>query len=77
MVSTGYCVADTVDKSYKEYSRGESLRTVGITTADVFLWQMMASVFIPGFTINRYVIITWVFVAIRHRFVATQEIQLK
>lgn len=52
-MATGYCLADTADKSYKGYTRGESLGKVAITSADVFLWQMLASVFIPGFTINR------------------------
>uniref|UniRef100_A0A1I8NNX7 Mitochondrial fission process protein 1 n=1 Tax=Stomoxys calcitrans TaxID=35570 RepID=A0A1I8NNX7_STOCA len=53
VVSTGYVCADTIDKSYKDYKKGSSLTNVGITASDVFIWQILASVVIPGFTINR------------------------
>lgn len=53
-VATGYVIADTVDKTNRDYKKNTSLRSAGITAADVFIWQMLASVAIPGFTINRY-----------------------
>lgn len=55
MVATGYAVADTIDKSYKDFKQNASVKSAGITAVDVFLWQMLASVTIPGFTINRWV----------------------
>lgn len=44
-VAIGYVLADTNDKSnsFKDYK----------LAGDVLLWQMLASVTIPGFTINR------------------------
>ncbi|XP_061396955.1 mitochondrial fission process protein 1 [Musca vetustissima] len=53
VVSTGYVCADTIDKSYKDYKQGASVKNVAITATDVFIWQILASVVIPGFTINR------------------------
>ncbi|TMW45325.1 hypothetical protein DOY81_009598 [Sarcophaga bullata] len=53
VVATGYAVADTIDKTRKDYNRRASVKSAAITAADVFLWQMLASVSIPGFTINR------------------------
>ncbi|XP_023304008.1 mitochondrial fission process protein 1 [Lucilia cuprina] len=53
VVATGYAVADTVDKTYKDFKQSSSVSSAGITAVDVFLWQMLASVSIPGFTINR------------------------
>ena len=53
VVATGYAVADTIDKTHKDYNQRASVKSAAITAADVFLWQMLASVSIPGFTINR------------------------
>lgn len=53
VVATGYAVADTIDKTLKDYKKRESIKSATITAADVFLWQILASVAIPGFTINR------------------------
>ncbi|KAM7347860.1 mitochondrial fission process protein 1 [Cochliomyia hominivorax] len=53
VVATGYAVADTIDKTSKDYKQNSSIRSAGVTAVDVFLWQMLASVAIPGFTINR------------------------
>jgi len=44
-ISIAYVSADTLDKS-------ENLKKK-LTAADVFIWQMLASVIVPGFTINR------------------------
>ncbi|KAJ8984136.1 hypothetical protein NQ317_017786 [Molorchus minor] len=56
-VATAYVLADTVDKSFKSYklNRNEKhhLKKVCYSTADALIWQMLASVAIPGFTINR------------------------
>ncbi|WKY15993.1 hypothetical protein Q1695_001011 [Nippostrongylus brasiliensis] len=58
VVALGYACADALDKSNKAYkiykNEPEKRRTkVAIAAADTFLWQSLASVAIPGFTINR------------------------
>lgn len=56
LLATAYVCADTVDKSVRERQRGSSTKKIAVVTGDVFTWQMVASVIIPGITINR---ITW------------------
>lgn len=51
-VSFGYVCGDTVDKAYKEYSEGKGLAAAGKMGFDVLLWQSLASVAVPGLTIN-------------------------
>lgn len=53
-MAIGYVCTDTFDKSLREKMAGASSREVGIAAADVFSWQMLASVVIPGLVINRY-----------------------
>ncbi|BFG03017.1 mitochondrial fission process protein 1 [Drosophila madeirensis] len=55
-MAIGYVCTDTFDKSLRLQMAGASNRDVGILAGDVFSWQMMASVIIPGLVINR---ITW------------------
>lgn len=55
-VSICYVLADTSDKALKTLrSNTDSQRTksVALSVMDTFLWQMSASVIVPGFTINR------------------------
>lgn len=57
-IAAGYVVADTADKSWKMFRRDwvtqeERNRRVGLAAVDVLIWQSLASVIIPGFTINR------------------------
>jgi fission process protein 1 len=57
-VAAIYCIADTVDKTQKaaKESReeaGQKTKKLVITAADTLIWQALASVIIPGFTINR------------------------
>ncbi|XP_075069211.1 mitochondrial fission process protein 1 [Mixophyes fleayi] len=56
-VSTAYVTADAADKGQKaaEANRDGPGRRADITVAvvDTFVWQALASVAIPGFTINR------------------------
>lgn len=56
-VATLYVLADTTDKSIAVYktSRTEQnhIKKVIYKTADTLIWQLMASVAIPGLTINR------------------------
>uniref|UniRef100_A0A5F8G208 Mitochondrial fission process protein 1 n=1 Tax=Monodelphis domestica TaxID=13616 RepID=A0A5F8G208_MONDO len=56
-VATSYVVADAVDKGKKASAAwtSESGRTtkVAVAVVDTFIWQALASVAIPGFTINR------------------------
>ncbi|XP_058449819.1 mitochondrial fission process protein 1 [Malaya genurostris] len=60
-VSISYVLADTADKSIKQYEKPVALgggpRGAAIATGDTLIWQMFASVIIPGYTINR---ICWV-----------------
>ncbi|XP_044514810.1 mitochondrial fission process protein 1 isoform X2 [Gracilinanus agilis] len=56
-VATSYVVADAVDKGKKARAAltSESGRTtkVAVAVVDTFIWQALASVAVPGFTINR------------------------
>ena len=57
-VASAYVLADTNDKSRKTANslpEGEEGRTfkIGAAAFDTLLWQALASVIIPGFTINR------------------------
>lgn len=52
-MAIGYGCTDTFDKSLRESRSGSSNREVAIAAADVFSWQMLASVIIPGLVINR------------------------
>lgn len=53
-IAIAYVFADTFDKSAKTYKNtGKDLKKSIITAGDVVTWQMLASVAIPGFTINR------------------------
>uniref|UniRef100_A0A3P8WR89 Mitochondrial fission process protein 1 n=1 Tax=Cynoglossus semilaevis TaxID=244447 RepID=A0A3P8WR89_CYNSE len=56
-VATAYVTADAVDKGKKAAvahgdNPGRTTR-VGVAVVDTFVWQALASVIIPGFTINR------------------------
>lgn len=51
-VSFGYVCGDTADKAYMEYSEGKGLAAAGKMGFDVLLWQSLASVAVPGLTIN-------------------------
>lgn len=52
-VAIAYVFADTADKSMKSYAKDQSLVKAAKIGGDVVIWQMLASVMIPGFTINR------------------------
>ncbi|NXV78587.1 MTFP1 protein, partial [Atlantisia rogersi] len=56
-VATAYVTADTIDKGRKAASAhaqdpAQAMR-VAVAMGDTFVWQGLASVAIPGFTINR------------------------
>lgn len=51
-VSFAYVVGDTIDKGYKDYADGKGAVAVGKMGLDVLLWQTLASVAVPGLTIN-------------------------
>lgn len=57
VVATGYVLADTYSKASRIYNTpvalGGGTKKAAIKAGDVLLWQMLASVIIPGFTINR------------------------
>ncbi|XP_016990612.1 mitochondrial fission process protein 1 [Drosophila rhopaloa] len=55
-MAIGYVCTDTFDKTLRLQMEGASPREVAIKGGDVFAWQMLASVAIPGLVINR---ITW------------------
>lgn len=52
-VAFAYVLADTADKSWKMIRKDGRPKKVLIETGDALLWQTLASVVIPGFTINR------------------------
>ncbi|CAD5112175.1 unnamed protein product [Dimorphilus gyrociliatus] len=53
IVASGYVVADASSKAINTYEENKSVQEATIAGADCFLWQALASVAIPGFTINR------------------------
>ncbi|XP_034048484.1 mitochondrial fission process protein 1 [Thalassophryne amazonica] len=57
IVATTYVTADAVDKGKKAaVAHGENpgrTARVAVAVVDTFVWQALASVIIPGFTINR------------------------
>lgn len=56
-IATAYVTADAIDKGKKaSATHGEEpgkTRRVTVAVVDTFIWQSLASVAIPGFTINR------------------------
>ncbi|XP_028904548.1 mitochondrial fission process protein 1 [Ornithorhynchus anatinus] len=56
-VSSGYVVADAIDKGKKATSSpatpSRKTTQTAVAVFDTFVWQALASVAIPGFTINR------------------------
>ena len=54
-VAIGYVLCDTADKAAQSMARGEAASATAATAADVLLWQGLASVAIPGLTINSVV----------------------
>ncbi|RUS77871.1 hypothetical protein EGW08_014384 [Elysia chlorotica] len=58
VVASGYVVADSFDKGFKVWKKpaaagGERYKKVAVAATDTLIWQGLASVAIPGFTINR------------------------
>lgn len=54
-VAISYVLADAFDKAKKEHKQSGDMQKVAIKASDVFIWQIIASVLIPGVTINRFV----------------------
>ncbi|XP_076256704.1 mitochondrial fission process protein 1, partial [Rhynchophorus ferrugineus] len=56
-IATVYVLADTADKSIHSFKTNKNeknhITKVAFTTTDTLIWQLLASVIIPGFTINR------------------------
>ena len=56
-VASAYVLADTYDKASKAKKQlgnaDGAMAKVGVAAFDTLLWQALASVIIPGFTINR------------------------
>lgn len=57
MLASGYCMADVIDKGYKTYKNGGCVlkKEIFVNSFDAIVWQFLASVFVPGFIINRTV----------------------
>lgn len=56
MLAFGYCFADSVTSGQKAYQTSNQNKSVALlATADTLLWQALASVMIPGATINAMV----------------------
>merc|ERR1712083_1156945 len=53
-VASAYVLADTYDKGVKQSKEpGADTSKVAVAAFDTLLWQALASVIVPGFTINR------------------------
>ncbi|KAK7068107.1 Mitochondrial fission process protein 1 [Halocaridina rubra] len=53
-VASAYVVADTYDKSSKMSKQpGATQKAISHAAVDTLIWQALASVIVPGFTINR------------------------
>lgn len=55
-LSSGYVLADTVHKGAKVYqanATSQRTKNVLLSTSDTLIWQTLASIIVPGFTINR------------------------
>ncbi|KAK4878291.1 hypothetical protein RN001_010797 [Aquatica leii] len=52
-IAITYVLADTISKTKQEYEQQTSFKNVAFVGMDTILWQMLASVIIPGITINR------------------------
>ncbi|KAG6443065.1 mitochondrial fission process protein 1 isoform X2 [Manduca sexta] len=52
-VAFAYVLADTGHKGWEMVKKDGRPRMVVVETSDALLWQTLASVIIPGFTINR------------------------
>lgn len=61
-VAISYVLADTIDKGYKAYTGGKYGKSLSacaaIETFDAGIWQLTASVALPGFTIHQIVALT-------------------
>lgn len=58
-VSIAYVCGDTADKAYKELSEGRGKIAAVKMGVDVLLWQLLASVAVPGLTIHLVVRREW------------------
>lgn len=64
-------IADTIDKGYKAYTGGKYGKSLSacaaIETFDAGIWQLTASVALPGFTIHQIVALTILLEEVRAR----------
>lgn len=58
-VSIAYVCGDTADKAYTELSEGRGKIAAAKMGVDVLLWQLLASVAVPGLTIHLVVRKAW------------------
>ncbi|CAG4931721.1 mitochondrial fission process protein 1 [Colias croceus] len=52
-VAFAYALADTADKSWRMFKKDGRPKQVLVEAGDALIWQTLASVIIPGITINR------------------------
>ena len=52
-VSIGYVLCDTADKTSKAHAAGKTSSEAAVAAGDTLVWQLLASVIVPGFMINR------------------------
>ena len=55
ILASTYCLCDVADKAYKTHKKHVGNSEVVKQAVDATVWQFMASVFVPGFVINRTV----------------------
>lgn len=51
-LSFAYVAADTYDKASKSYVETKETKRAGMLALDTLVWQTLASILVPGFTIN-------------------------
>ncbi len=57
ILAFAYCYGDVQDKAFKTYkwSGYKFSSAICVNAFDAMLWQLLASVFVPGYIINRTV----------------------
>ncbi|XP_044738520.1 mitochondrial fission process protein 1-like [Chrysoperla carnea] len=57
-IAVAYVIADALDKTVKTYRRKHDIGQTALVGTDTLIWQLLASVAIPGYTINRLCAVT-------------------
>lgn len=58
VVATGYALCDTADKAHKEWQKERAVNKTARVALNTCIWQLAASVFIPGYAVHSIVALT-------------------